>query len=124
MSKIQHFHLYAVHYRDLISSDLSVTWSWYPRSGFSMWCVSKAVLHGAGGMDMIDPLFQRILVRECRRRGIPVIFDEVLSGCWRFGVEVCALSYFVLLQPLVSSSGHKTQLLLFFVGLSFAHINH
>ncbi|KAG0624900.1 hypothetical protein M758_2G012400 [Ceratodon purpureus] len=49
--------------------------------------IIEPVLHGAGGMDMIDPLFQRTLVRECRRRGIPIIFDEVLSGCWRFGAE-------------------------------------
>lgn len=49
--------------------------------------IIEPVMHGAGGMDMIDPLYQRMLVRECRRRGIPTIFDEVLSGCWRFGVE-------------------------------------
>lgn len=64
---------------------------YYPRSDISMWYVSGTVMHGAGGMDMIDPLYQRMLVRECRRRGIPTIFDEVLSGCWRFGVEVCVL---------------------------------
>lgn len=85
---------------------------------------SEAVLHGAGGMDMIDPLFQRILVSECRRRRIPIIFDEVLSGCWRFGAEVCALSCFVLFQPLFNSSGHKMQSSLFLVGLLSADINH
>ncbi|KAL2504959.1 Bifunctional dethiobiotin synthetase/7 [Abeliophyllum distichum] len=34
----------------------------------------------ASGMQMVDPLFQRILVRECQSRKIPVIFDEVFIG--------------------------------------------
>lgn len=38
---------------------------------------------------MIDPLFQRVLVNECRQRNIPVIFDEVFTGFWRLGKEVC-----------------------------------
>ena len=37
---------------------------------------------------MIDPLFQRVLVSECRSQKIPVIFDEVFTGFWRLGVEV------------------------------------
>lgn len=37
---------------------------------------------------MVDPLFQRILVRECQKQRIPVIFDEVFTGFWRLGVEV------------------------------------
>ena len=48
------------------------------------------VIQGAGGMLMIDPLFQRILVNECKSRKIPVIFDEVFTGFWRLGVEVYA----------------------------------
>lgn len=40
-------------------------------------------------MHMVDPLFQRILVNECRNRNIPVIFDEVFTGFWRLGAEVC-----------------------------------
>ncbi|CDP02956.1 unnamed protein product [Coffea canephora] len=48
------------------------------------------VIHGAGGMEMIDPLFQRILVKECQSRKIPVIFDEVFTGFWRLGVESAA----------------------------------
>ncbi|KAK3041117.1 hypothetical protein RJ639_027569 [Escallonia herrerae] len=39
---------------------------------------------------MVDPLFQRILVRECRSRKIPVIFDEVFTGFWRLGAESAA----------------------------------
>ncbi|EMS50925.1 Biotin synthase [Triticum urartu] len=48
---------------------------------------NHAVIQGAGGMHMIDPLFQRVLVHECRDRKIPVIFDEVFTGFWRLGVE-------------------------------------
>lgn len=33
---------------------------------------------GSGGMVLVDPLFQRTLVAESRKRGIPVIFDEAL----------------------------------------------
>ena len=39
-------------------------------------------------MMLVDPLFQRILIAECRERKIPVIFDEVFAGCWRLGVQV------------------------------------
>lgn len=50
--------------------------------------ICLAVIQGAGGMQMIDPLFQRILVKECQYRKIPVIFDEVFTGFWRLGAEV------------------------------------
>ncbi|KAL0290108.1 UNVERIFIED_CONTAM: Bifunctional dethiobiotin synthetase/7,8-diamino-pelargonic acid aminotransferase, mitochondrial [Sesamum angustifolium] len=46
------------------------------------------LIQGAGGMQMIDPLYQRILVRECKYRKIPVIFDEVFTGFWRLGREI------------------------------------
>lgn len=49
--------------------------------------IIEPVIQGAGGMHMIDPLFQRVLVKECRNRKIPVIFDEVFTGFWRLGVE-------------------------------------
>eukprot|EP00181_Compsopogon_caeruleus_P006309 CAMPEP_0184684622 /NCGR_PEP_ID=MMETSP0312-20130426/16007_1 /TAXON_ID=31354 /ORGANISM="Compsopogon coeruleus, Strain SAG 36.94" /LENGTH=713 /DNA_ID=CAMNT_0027137971 /DNA_START=1 /DNA_END=2142 /DNA_ORIENTATION=- len=49
----------------------------------------EPVLQGAAGMRMIDPLFQRILIDVCQEKGIPVIFDEVFSGCWRLGYQ-CA----------------------------------
>ncbi|CAA6672207.1 unnamed protein product [Spirodela intermedia] len=48
------------------------------------------VIHGAGGMHLIDPAFQRVLVRKCRARKIPVIFDEVFTGFWRLGRESAA----------------------------------
>ncbi|ETV85711.1 dethiobiotin synthase, variant [Aphanomyces astaci] len=47
--------------------------------------VLEPVLIGAGGMLFVDPLFQRTMVLICRRRGIPVVFDEVFSGLWRLG---------------------------------------
>uniref|UniRef100_A0A2P2IS42 Uncharacterized protein n=1 Tax=Rhizophora mucronata TaxID=61149 RepID=A0A2P2IS42_RHIMU len=52
--------------------------------------IIEPVIQGAGGMIMIDPLFQRVLVKECRIRNIPVIFDEVFTGFWRLGVEAAA----------------------------------
>ncbi|KAG9455961.1 hypothetical protein H6P81_000469 [Aristolochia fimbriata] len=52
--------------------------------------IIEPVIHGAGGMHLIDPLFQRILVSECRSQKIPVIFDEVFTGFWRLGAESAA----------------------------------
>ncbi|KAI3958419.1 hypothetical protein MKW98_011107 [Papaver atlanticum] len=52
--------------------------------------ILEPVIHAAGGMHMIDPLFQRILVNECQSRRIPVIFDEVFTGFWRLGIESAA----------------------------------
>lgn len=52
--------------------------------------IVEPVVQGAGGMQMIDPLYQRILVRECKCRKIPVIFDEVFTGFWRLGIETAA----------------------------------
>lgn len=47
----------------------------------------EPVCQGAGGMKFIDPLWQRELVRYCRRRGMPVIYDEIFVGLYRFGYE-------------------------------------
>ncbi|KAK9076821.1 hypothetical protein SSX86_005155 [Deinandra increscens subsp. villosa] len=52
--------------------------------------IIEPVIQGAGGMLMVDPLFQRMLVKECKSRKIPVIFDEVFTGYWRLGVESAA----------------------------------
>ncbi|XP_057787659.1 bifunctional dethiobiotin synthetase/7,8-diamino-pelargonic acid aminotransferase, mitochondrial isoform X2 [Salvia miltiorrhiza] len=52
--------------------------------------IVEPVVQGAGGMQMIDPLYQRTLVTECKRRKIPVIFDEVFTGFWRLGRETAA----------------------------------
>jgi len=47
----------------------------------------EPVLHGAGGMVLIDPLFQNILMKACRENGIPIVLDEVFAGIWRLGTE-------------------------------------
>ncbi|XP_071729663.1 bifunctional dethiobiotin synthetase/7,8-diamino-pelargonic acid aminotransferase, mitochondrial [Rutidosis leptorrhynchoides] len=52
--------------------------------------IIEPVIQGAGGMLMVDPLFQRVLAKECKIRKIPVIFDEVFTGFWRLGVESAA----------------------------------
>ncbi|XP_058113782.1 bifunctional dethiobiotin synthetase/7,8-diamino-pelargonic acid aminotransferase, mitochondrial isoform X2 [Magnolia sinica] len=52
--------------------------------------IIEPVIQGSGGMLFIDPLFQRVLVKECRSRKIPVIFDEVFTGFWRLGAESAA----------------------------------
>jgi dethiobiotin synthetase/adenosylmethionine--8-amino-7-oxononanoate aminotransferase len=48
-------------------------------------CIMEPVLQGAGGMRLIDPLFQRAVVAVARARKIPIIFDEVFTGFWRLG---------------------------------------
>ncbi|KAG0343165.1 hypothetical protein BG004_005470, partial [Podila humilis] len=73
----------------------------------------EPVLMGAGGMVWVDPAFQRCLVEEVRAykfgeeqepknsslapvpaknnwKGVPVVFDEVFSGCWRLGRKSAA----------------------------------
>lgn len=47
----------------------------------------EPVIHGSGGMIFIDPLFQRALVRVCKRLQIPVIYDEIFVGLYRLGPE-------------------------------------
>jgi len=34
---------------------------------------------------MIDPLWQTLVVEECKSRGLPVVLDEVFTGLWRLG---------------------------------------
>jgi dethiobiotin synthetase/adenosylmethionine--8-amino-7-oxononanoate aminotransferase len=51
----------------------------------------EPVLQGAGGMLMVDPLFQAVLASVARRtRRMPVVYDEVFTGCWRLGVPRAA----------------------------------
>ena len=47
--------------------------------------ILEPILQGAGGMTLVDPLYQRCLVEAARARHIPVIFDEVFTGLWRLG---------------------------------------
>ncbi|KAL1921314.1 uncharacterized protein VTP21DRAFT_11030 [Calcarisporiella thermophila] len=64
----------------------------------------EPVMMGAGGMLLVDPLFQRCLINVVRNwdgwsslerdysdrndwRGLPVVFDEVFTGFWRLGAR-------------------------------------
>lgn len=55
--------------------------------------VLEPVMHGAGGMLLVDPAFQRAVAEESQHRGIPVVADEVFAGLWRLGrpSAACAL---------------------------------
>jgi hypothetical protein len=54
--------------------------------------VMEAVMHGAGGMDLIDPLFQHVLASSAKARKVPVVMDEVFAGLWRLGRQSPAAS--------------------------------
>jgi|GEM_PF-79173 len=56
----------------------------------------EPLVHASGGMHFVDPLFQTVLAREARSRGIPVVFDEVFAGLWRLGFERAADALHVL----------------------------
>jgi dethiobiotin synthetase/adenosylmethionine--8-amino-7-oxononanoate aminotransferase len=53
-------------------------------------CLLEGVVLGAGGMKFVDPLFQKILIEESQKRGIPVILDEVFTGFCRLGKRSAA----------------------------------
>ncbi|XP_074273689.1 bifunctional dethiobiotin synthetase/7,8-diamino-pelargonic acid aminotransferase, mitochondrial [Silene latifolia] len=77
----------------IYSSYISKALSAYSGRDQNKWIaalIMEPVIHGAGGMHMVDPLFQRMLVKQCRSKKIPVIFDEVFTGFWRLGVESAA----------------------------------
>lgn len=76
-------------YASFISKQLSEC-SGYQKNIHIGALIIEPVIQGAGGMLMIDPLFQRALVNECRKRNIPIIFDEVFTGFWRLGAESAA----------------------------------
>ncbi|CAI5504850.1 unnamed protein product [Closterium sp. Naga37s-1] len=83
------YHQYMHHHLQpfLLPSDSS---SGGPSGAMAAALIIEPVLHGAGGMVMIDPLFQRTLVSFCRTHAIPVILDEVFAGCWRLGTQSAA----------------------------------
>ena len=76
-------------YRDYISKQLSQFSTSYLSLHIAA-LITEPVIHAAGGMHMIDSLFQRVLVKECQRQGMLVIFDEVFTGFWRLGAESAA----------------------------------
>lgn len=53
----------------------------------------EPVLMGAGGMLVVDPLFQRVVVEEARRMGMIVVMDEIASGLHRLHVPSASVSY-------------------------------
>ena len=71
----------ASEYEALIKSNLDL---WQTENELGA-IVIEPVIHGADGMHFIDPLFQRMLVREGKLRRIPIIFDEIFVGCYRLG---------------------------------------
>ncbi|KAL5549073.1 hypothetical protein UlMin_004304 [Ulmus minor] len=63
----------------------------FPESkGYIGALIVEPVIQAAGGMHLVDPLFQRVLVNVCRCKKIPIIFDEVFTGFWRLGTETAA----------------------------------
>jgi dethiobiotin synthetase/adenosylmethionine--8-amino-7-oxononanoate aminotransferase len=50
----------------------------------------EPILHGSAGMIFVDPLFHYALVACAQTLSIPVVFDEVFSGIWRFGSPTAA----------------------------------
>lgn len=60
----------------------------------------SVVIQAAGGMHLVDPLFQRVLVNKCRSKSIPVIFDEVFTGFWRLGTEVGVSQFLFILDSI------------------------
>ncbi|XP_015878220.3 bifunctional dethiobiotin synthetase/7,8-diamino-pelargonic acid aminotransferase, mitochondrial [Ziziphus jujuba] len=76
---------------EIYSSHIAHTLAQYPESkGIIGALILEPVIQAAGGMHMVDPLFQRVLVNHCRNENIPVIFDEVFTGFWRLGTETAA----------------------------------
>jgi dethiobiotin synthetase/adenosylmethionine--8-amino-7-oxononanoate aminotransferase len=76
------------HYKEMIE----MQWLVYEHSGVNRKISSvviEPILMGAGGMKMIDPLWQRALMAIAKSRIVPVIFDEVLTGLYRLGVKSC-----------------------------------
>ena len=85
-----------VHQRLLAGSKIYLKRCWFPVYVFCNQvaaCLMECTMHGAGGMDMIDPLFQLTMADISRERKIPVAMDEVFSGLWRLGrISGCSFS--------------------------------
>lgn len=62
-------------------------------SGGPLGCaIIEPLLHGAGGMVLVDPAFHRAIASACAQHRLPLVADEVFSGCWRLGApSACAL---------------------------------
>ena len=47
--------------------------------------ILEPLVQGAGGMKMCSPAVLEQILLLCRNAGVPVIFDEVMTGFWRTG---------------------------------------
>jgi dethiobiotin synthetase/adenosylmethionine--8-amino-7-oxononanoate aminotransferase len=88
--------------------------------------IMEPVLMGAGGMILVDPLFQRTLIKTVRSNpeligqttentssdnstnwsGLPVVADEVFTGLYRLG-RACSTSFLATAEE--SGSGQQSQ---------------
>ena len=53
----------------------------------------EPVFMGAGGMLVVDPLFQRVVVEEAREKGMIIVMDEIASGLHRLQVPCASMAY-------------------------------
>jgi dethiobiotin synthetase/adenosylmethionine--8-amino-7-oxononanoate aminotransferase len=83
-------------YRHAISSILSRAAA-QPEHGAVGAAIIEPVLHGASGMVLVDPAFQRAVASMCASAKVPLIADEVFSGLWRLGAP--AASQLLGVQP-------------------------
>ena len=70
-------------YRSFINKFLDRCWSSSTQVPGAL--LIEPLMVGAGGLKFIDPLYQRILIQECRKRGLPIVYDEVAVGMYRLG---------------------------------------
>lgn len=53
----------------------------------------EPLMLGAGGLKFVDPLFQKVVVRACRSRGIPIVYDEVKTCHIEMTLELTSTGY-------------------------------
>ena len=66
---------------------IEMQWLVYEHSGVNRKIAGTIIEPVMAGLDFnfVDPLWQRALVDVAKSRGVPVIFDERMSGMYRFG---------------------------------------
>jgi bifunctional dethiobiotin synthetase / adenosylmethionine---8-amino-7-oxononanoate aminotransferase len=52
--------------------------------------ILEPLAHGSGGMHLVHPVFQTMLIDFARQIRLPVLFDEVFVGLFRLGFEKSA----------------------------------
>lgn len=68
---------------------IEMQWLVYEHSGVNRKIAGTILEPIMTGLDcnFVDPLWQRALVDVAQSRGVPVIFDERMSGMYRFGLQ-------------------------------------